>query len=316
MLNLFGSETALVAVLFAPAWFACYQVKNYSFLDVTWTLSIGLLALIDAVAGPAPVERRVLFACVGLAWSLRLGLFVLVRVARHHPSEDKRYRSLREQWHTPGAFLAFFELQALIALMFSIPFLLAAFADDPQISALEWAGLCVALIGIVGEAIADAQAQAFKGRPPSNQKILDVGLWRYSRHPNYFFEIVTWVGFALAAVDLPLGWMALLCPILISYFLLRVTGIPLTEKHSLESHGDLYRDYQRRTSALIPWPRKAGHADGSRAVFSRVFVGSYIQHCILRSDPHASPAGVGAWICRCDDAGGQADRGGRFAAAG
>jgi steroid 5-alpha reductase family enzyme len=258
VLRILGWEAGLLFVLFASSWFICFRIKNYGFLDVTWTLSIGLLALLDAIVGPASIERRALFCLIGLAWSLRLGLFVLARVVRHHPTEDKRYRTLREQWRTPGAFLAFFELQALIALIFSTPFLLAAVADDPVVGPFEWAGLSVALIGIVGEAIADFQAQAFKRRPSSKKRILDVGLWRYSRHPNYFFEIVTWIGFALAVLELPLGWTALLCPILISYFLLRVTGIPLTEKHSLEAHGELYRDYQRRTSALIPWPRKAG----------------------------------------------------------
>jgi steroid 5-alpha reductase family enzyme len=87
--------------------------------------------------------------------------------------------------------------------------------------------------------------------------VLDVGLWRYSRHPNYFFEAVAWVGFALAALSAPHGWFGIVCPILILYFLLRVTGIPLTEQHSLETHGDLYRAYQRRTSAFIPLPPRS-----------------------------------------------------------
>lgn len=256
MLIVLGIDAAIVAVGFAVMWFICFRIKNYGFLDVTWTLSIGVLAFIDGVAGSAPLERRILFTIVGLAWSLRLGLFVLARVFRHHPTEDKRYRSLREQWRSPGAFLAFFELQAFIALIFSVPFLTAAYAGNPDVSWLEWAGLSTATIGILGEALADAQAQSFKRRRRSTEKILDVGLWRYSRHPNYFFEIFTWIGFAFAAGGLPFGWTSLACPILIGYFLLRVTGIPLTEKHSLETHGDLYRDYQRRTSALIPWPRK------------------------------------------------------------
>ncbi len=240
-------------------WWMCVRVKNYGFLDVTWTLSIGMLALIDGFFGTAPVERRILFTGMGLAWSLRLGLFVLARVLRHHPTEDKRYRSLREQWRSPGAFLAFFELQAFIALVFSAPFLSAAYAGAGDVRLLEWIGLFIAAGGILGEAVADAQAQAFKRRPPASKKILDVGLWRYSRHPNYFFEIIVWIGFAIAASALPLGWISLACPVLIGYFLLRVTGIPLTEKHSLETHGDAYREYQRRTSSLVPWPRK-GHA--------------------------------------------------------
>ena len=255
MLSVAAIDALVVAVVFGVSWFICFRIKNYGFLDVTWTLSIGALALIDGVVGTAPLERRIAFTAMGLAWSLRLGLFVLTRVLRHHPTEDKRYRSLREQWPSPAAFFAFFELQALIALVFSAPFLLADFANEPAAGLLEWIGLCIAAIGVLGEAVADAQAQAFK-RHARSKKILDVGLWHYSRHPNYFFEIVTWIGFALAAAPLPLGWIALACPLLISYFLLRVTGIPLTEKHSLETHGDLYREYQRRTNALIPWPRR------------------------------------------------------------
>jgi len=257
LIFLLGVDSVVAALVFAAMWYVSLRVENYGFLDVTWTLSVGLLALIDGIVGPGLAERRILFTVVGLAWSLRLGLFVLARVVRHHPTEDKRYRSLRERWRSPGAFLGFFELQALVAVVFSAPFLCAAFAGDADISVFEWAGLSIASVGIVGEALADAQAQSFKRRPLSNKRILDIGLWRYSRHPNYFFEIVAWLGFALAALDLPYGWTSLACPILISYFLLRVTGIPLTEKHSLETHGNLYRDYQRRTSALVPWPRKA-----------------------------------------------------------
>jgi steroid 5-alpha reductase family enzyme len=185
-----------------------------------------------------------------------LGLFVLARVLRHHPAEDKRYRSLRERWKSPAEFLAFFELQALIAVVFAAPFMAAAFAAEPHMGVLEWVGLLIAAGGIIGEAVADGQSQAFKSRADAQRRILDVGLWRYSRHPNYFFEMVTWVGFALASLALPWGWVGLACPVLITYFLLRVTGVPLTEKHSLETHGEAYRDYQRRTSAVIPWAPK------------------------------------------------------------
>jgi steroid 5-alpha reductase family enzyme len=244
------------ATLFAVMWAICYRVKNYGFLDVTWTLVIGLLAAICGIAGPGNAQRRWMFTSIGMVWSLRLGLFVLARVWRHHPTEDKRYRSLRERWTTPFAFLLFFELQALVAVVFSSPFLIAAFADSPNMGALEWVGLLLAVAGIIGEAIADRQAAAFKGRHGKSHAVLDTGLWRYSRHPNYFFEMLAWIGFSLAALDLWLGWIAISCPVLISYFLLRVTGIPLTEKHSLEAHGDAYRNYQRCTSVLIPWVMK------------------------------------------------------------
>jgi steroid 5-alpha reductase family enzyme len=250
-------NAAFAAMLFAIMWGVCVRVRNYGFLDVTWTFCIGLLALLDGVAGRGDVMRRVLFTTLGVIWSARLGGFVLARVLRHHPTEDKRYRSLRESWKSPGEFLAFFELQALVAVVFSAPFLLASFARDSHIAALEWLGLGVTAVGIVGEAVADGQSAAFKRRPGRAKAILDDGLWRYSRHPNYFFEMLVWIGFALAALPLPLGWIAMACPVLIIYFLLRVTGIPLTEKHSLETHGQAYRDYQLRTSAFIPWARKS-----------------------------------------------------------
>ncbi len=231
-------------------------INNYGFLDVTWTLSIGLLALLDAIFGASGGSRRVAFAAVGVVWSLRLGLFVLIRVLRHHPKEDVRYRSLRERWPSPLQFLLFFELQAFIAMIFSAPFLLAAFARGQSISIFEVTGLAIAALGICGESLADWQSAVFKKGAGAKSAILDKGLWRYSRHPNYFFEILVWLGFAIASLDLPWSWLAVVCPILISYFLLRVTGIPLTEKHSIERHGEAYRAYQRSTSALIPWPRK------------------------------------------------------------
>jgi steroid 5-alpha reductase family enzyme len=164
---------------------------------------------------------------------------------------------LREQWRTPAAFFVFFELQAAIAVIFSTPFLTAAVTQNRPLTVLEWLGLGVAVVGIIGEAIADWQSQAFKKVKNLKKKILDTGLWRYSRHPNYFFEIVAWIGFAVAAAGFAWGWVALSCPLLITYFLLRVTGVPLTEKHSIETHGEEYRQYQRTTNRLIPWtPRK------------------------------------------------------------
>lgn len=251
-----GGAVAML-VLFAVVWAICVRVGNYGFLDVTWTFGIGLLALVDGLSGGGNPLRRLAFTAVGVAWSVRLGVFVLRRVLRHHPQEDKRYASLRERWRGPGAFLAFFELQALIAVVFSLPFWVADGTQNPSMSVLEWVGLGLAVVGIVGESVADGQAQDFKRRAATARRILDVGLWRYSRHPNYFFEAVVWIGLAMAVLGLPWGWLCIACPVLILYFLLRVTGIPLTEKHSLETHGEAYRAYQRRTSAFVPWVPKS-----------------------------------------------------------
>jgi steroid 5-alpha reductase family enzyme len=245
--------TGIALVMFAVVWFISYRINNYGYLDVIWSLSVAVLAPVYAFFGTGAAPRRVVFTAIGVVWSLRLGLYILVRVSRMHPREDARYRTLRERWHTPGRFLLFFELQALIAVLFSLPFLLASLNARPDFGLLEWCGLTLALCATAGEALADWQAQRFKRNPANKQAVVDVGLWRYSRHPNYFFESVVWWGFFLASLDSPYGWVTVVCPLLMLYILLQVTGVPLTEKHSLESRGEAYRAYQRRTSRFIPW---------------------------------------------------------------
>jgi steroid 5-alpha reductase family enzyme len=251
--ELLAVGTCFVVVVFALVWALCVRIGNYGFLDAIWSLSIAFLAPLYALIGTGDPVRRIAFTGVGMAWSLRLGLYILVRVWRHHPQEDKRYRTLREQWPGPARFLMFFELQALIAVVFSLPFLLAAGNPSPRLGVLEILGLALALLATVGEATADWQAQRFKRDPGNSAAVVNVGLWRYSRHPNYFFESLVWWGFCIAALDSPWGWITLVCPLFMLYFLLRVTGIPLTEKHSLESRGEAYREYQRTTSRFIPW---------------------------------------------------------------
>ncbi len=244
---------AIAAAGFAVVWLISVRVRNYGFLDVVWSLSIAVLAPLYALLGDGDPARRLAFALVGAAWSLRLGLYVLIRVVRLHPREDARYRSLRERWHGPRGFFWFFELQASIAVVFSLPFALAATNARAGLGVWERAGLLLALAATCGEWLADWQAQRFKRDAGNRGAVLDTGLWRYSRHPNYFFESLVWWGFCIASLDSPHGWLTVVCPLMMLYILFEVTGIPLTEKHSLETRGDAYRAYQRRTSRFVPW---------------------------------------------------------------
>jgi steroid 5-alpha reductase family enzyme len=256
-LELLSLGTVIALVAFALVWFVSLRVNNYGFLDVVWSLSIAVLAPVYALLGDGAPARRIAFALVGALWSLRLGLYILVRVLRLHPREDGRYRTLRERWRGPRAFFWFFEMQALIAVLFSLPFLLACENPQPGFGLCERFGLGLALVACAGEALADWQAQRFKREPGNAGAVVDVGLWRYSRHPNYFFESLVWWGFCLAALDSRYGALTVVCPLLMLYLLFRVTGIPLTEKHSLESRGEAYRAYQRVTSPFVPWFRRA-----------------------------------------------------------
>ena len=142
----------------------------------------------------------------------------------------------------------------------SIPAFVIASNPTASFSPWELVGLAVWALGYVIESVADSQKMLFLQRMSAageKDRVCDVGLWRYSRHPNYFFEWLIWVAFFVFALGSPWGWLALIGPASILYLLLRVTGIPLTEEQSIRSKGDAYRRYQQTTSAFIPWfPKK------------------------------------------------------------
>lgn len=246
----------IVAIVFALVWVICVKVRNYGFLDVAWSYGVALLAPIYASVGPGAPARKVIFCGLGMVWSLRLGTYLLLRVLRHHPREDVRYEGLRQRWPGPGMFLAFFELQAFTVVIFSLPFALASWNAESPFRTIEAIGLLIAAGSIIGEALADHQMKRFKANPGNREKVCEAGLWHLSRHPNYFFEFLFWVGIFIASLGTPWGWITAVCPALMYYFLTRVTGIPLTEKYAVKSKGEAYRRYQQSTSTFIPWFRR------------------------------------------------------------
>jgi steroid 5-alpha reductase family enzyme len=147
----------------------------------------------------------------------------------------------------------FFEMQALLLAILSAPFLLICLNANPVVTPLELAGVVVFVIAVCGESLADRQLARFRADPSNRGKVCDAGLWRLSRHPNYFFEWLIWVSYFLMASATAYGWISIYCPALMLFFLLRVTGIPMTERLSLQSKGQAFADYQRRTSAFVPW---------------------------------------------------------------
>lgn len=255
MLAAIGFAALLVFALFTLTWWLSMRLNNFSFVDITWSYSLAFIAPVYALMGHGDSMRKTIAMSIAIIWSLRLGTYLLLRIRKHHPHEDVRYTVLREKWKDNLArnFFGFFQAQALLILLLSVPILLACSNASPTLSVIEIIGVCVWAIGIVGEAISDAQMNAFKRDPASKGKVCQVGLWRYSRHPNYFFEFVVWLGFWVFACGSPWGWATVYAPAMILYFLLRVTGIPLTEECAVKSKGDAYREYQRTTSAFVPW---------------------------------------------------------------
>jgi steroid 5-alpha reductase family enzyme len=171
--------------------------------------------------------------------------------------EDGRYRALRQAWGgDPRArFLGFFLLQGVLNLVLSLPFLLGSTDPRPGVPWWTWAGAALALLSVLGEAVADAQLRAFKAAAGPG-RVCRRGLWGWSRHPNYFFEWLAWVGFAAAAQGRPWAAAAFLSPAAMLFLLARVTGIPPTEAQAVLGRGQAYRDYQREVSAFFPLPPK------------------------------------------------------------
>lgn len=251
---------AAAIIVFAVVFVIARHLDNYGIVDVAWALGFAPLAISYALLADGTPQRRMLIAGMGALWSLRLGGYLAKRVLGHLDREDGRYQQLRRDW---GAQLGpkmfrFFQFQALLLALLSTPFALSAANPAPQIHALEWSGLVLWIVALAGETIADAQLATFKRDPANRGHVCDVGLWGWSRHPNYFFEWLIWVAFALFALASPWGWLALGCPVLMLFFLLKVTGVRYTEEQLLRSKGDAYREYQERTSAFLPLPPRRG----------------------------------------------------------
>jgi steroid 5-alpha reductase family enzyme len=249
-LLLWGTLGACLLQLGLWAWHL--RTRNAGWVDVGWALSLGLLALLCAWKGGGAAAPRLLVAVMGGSWGLRLAAHLGHRVATDE-HEDGRYRELRRTWggNLDAKFLGFFLFQGVLAAVLALPFALAAQVDALQPIQLGALGLW--LVALLGESLADGQLRRFKSRPEAKGRTCREGLWRYSRHPNYFFEFLLWVSFSFLATVSPWGYLSWIAPALILYFLLFVTGIPYTEAQSLRSRPEDYASYQRETSAFVPW---------------------------------------------------------------
>lgn len=255
---------AMLSLVFASLWMSLlwlYELRHNDagVVDVGWSLGLGIVVLFYAVASSADPLHRVAVAAVTCPWSFRLGTYLLIDRVRGK-SEDGRYQALRARWgaQAHAKFFVFFQFQALLVALFSLPALMAMHAGGPPLLLLL--GVVWGALAIVGESIADAQLRRFRLQAENRGMTCRVGLWRYSRHPNYFFEWLHWWAYVLMC--LPSLWAvpALSGPVLMALFLFRVTGIPYTEAQALRSRGDDYRAYQRETSVFIPWPPRKGDA--------------------------------------------------------
>ena len=252
-----------LSILMAGAWLVQQRTGNSGWVDTIWTFSLGIVGAASAlwpIAGSAPNARQWLVAALLAIWSLRLGSHIAIRAAGM--TDDPRYAAFAKEWgaDSPRKMFFFLQNQALASILLVFAIFVAARFPEPALRLQDYLGALVLFTGIVGEGLADAQLKGFRADPANKGRVCDVGLWRWSRHPNYFFEWFGWLAYPVIALstDYPWGWATLLAPIFMYWILVHLTGIPPLEAQMLRSRGDPYRDYQARTSRFFPLPPRKG----------------------------------------------------------
>lgn len=249
------SNAALVLGLMSVLWGVSVRLRDASIVDPWWSIAF-LIVTVNTAAHTGMTPGKTVFLAIVTIWAVRLWLHLLVR-SRGKP-EDPRYASFRQRYGAHRywwvSFFQVFLLQGSLALVISSPLALAAAAPLPDpITTTDGLGLALFTLGFVFEAVADWQLEAFRRDVSRRGTVLDTGLWRWSRHPNYFGETMLWWGFWLWAIDQPHGWVTIFAPLLMTFLLLRVSGVTMLDAHLRETK-PAYADYIRRTSAFLPRP--------------------------------------------------------------
>jgi len=237
------------------AWVVCTLRRNAGLVDIFWSLFLLVAAVCFLRNSAEPTSRALLVLALVSIWAVRLAAHLAVR--NWNAPEDHRYQAIRAR-NQPGfewkSLYLVFGLQAVLAFIVSLP-LYAAMASPAPLNALDWLGALLVVAGILTETVADTQLAAFRDDPASRGQVLDRGLWRYSRHPNYFGEFCVWWGFYLVALSTG-AWWAIFSPLLMSVLLLRVSGVTLLEK-DIGERRPAYAAYVARTNAFFPGPRRS-----------------------------------------------------------
>jgi steroid 5-alpha reductase family enzyme len=258
--TLLGLNLVLILAVMLALWAVAVRLRDVSFVDAVWPMAMLLLALATWPRADGDPTRTLLLLWLCGVWALRLGWHLFRRWRTQ--GADGRYVAIVEAQAEKGwsfsrtALLFVFLPQGALAWLTALPVQLGQVAYDPPVGWIGWAGAALAVVGIAFESIGDAQLSAFRKDPANKGKVLDTGLWRYTRHPNYFGDACVWWGLFLIAAETGPGLWSVFGPLFLTYTLTRWSGIGITEK-AIHRTRPAYADYVRRTSPFIPWPPRS-----------------------------------------------------------
>ncbi len=251
-----------LSVVMVGAWLIRERTGNSGWVDATWTIGLGVVGIGAALLLPPHnfPPREMTVAVLIALWSARLGIHIAMRSATK--PDDPRYARLAADWGAAARrrMFVFLQQQALGSVPLALTLYLAAKNPVPAMRAQDYLGIAILLIAVIGEAIADGQLRRFQANPANRGKILDRGLWAWSRHPNYFFQWFGWLAWPVIAIDLSggygYGFLALIGPAVMYWVLRYATGVPHLEAHMERTRGEAFMRYRQRTSPFFPMPRR------------------------------------------------------------
>ncbi|AOE48970.1 DUF1295 domain-containing protein [Kangiella sediminilitoris] len=237
------------------AWMWQVKTRHADIADIVWSGMLAFNGIVFFILSDANAIHRYALLVIPVAWYLRLFFHLVSRYDLQH--EDGRYQHLRSHWNenTQVKFLGFFIGQGLLISLFSIPAWALSYENAP-FDTFDVIGIALVAISYLGVWLSDKQLAEFKKNKAESETVCRKGLWRYSRHPNYFFEWLHWFAYPLFALNSDWVWLLWIYPFLMLWFLIKLTGIPFNEQQNLRSKGEDYRQYQKETSMFFPMPVK------------------------------------------------------------
>jgi steroid 5-alpha reductase family enzyme len=256
--TLFAVTLAATLGFMFVLWLYSLAVRDASIVDSFWGPGFALIGWLSFSLTEGYQPRKLLLVTLVTIWGLRLGLHIFTR--NHGKGEDYRYKAMRKQYGDRFPLVSLFTVfgfQGLLMWFISMPLQIAQLAGMPdRLTLFDYLGATLWAIGFLFEALGDWQLKKFKAEPGNKGKVMDKGLWRYTRHPNYFGDATLWWGYYLIACAVPYGFLTLLSPLTMTIFLMKVSGVSLLEK-SLKKNKPGYAEYIARTSSFFPLPPKA-----------------------------------------------------------